>query len=93
MRIYMAHALNFQRREQRQETEVIPGGLALLNLKKAIESGKVPGQTNFYSAIFSDGLHLTESGRQFISMVIFSSLYDRSPVGLPVVKIEGSKAP
>jgi hypothetical protein len=38
-------------------------------------------------------LHLTESGRQFISMVIFSSLYDRSPVGLPVVKIEGSKAP
>lgn len=93
MRIYMAHALNFNAGSKGKKTEVIPGGLALLNLKKAIESGKVPGQTNFYSAIFSDGLHLTETGRQFISMVIFSSLYNQTPVGLPIVKIEGSKAP
>jgi hypothetical protein len=93
MRIYTAHALNFNAGSKGKRTEVIPGGLALLNLKKAIESGKVPGQPNFYSAIFSDGLHLTESGRQFISMVIFSSLYNHSPVGLPIVKIEGSKAP
>lgn len=93
MRIYMAHALNFNAATKGRKTEVIPGGLALLNLKSAIESGKIPGQTNFYTAIFSDGLHLTESGRQFISMVIFASLYNRSPVGLPVVKIEGSKPP
>jgi len=93
MRIYMAHALNFNAATKGKKTEVIPGGLALLNLKNAIESGKVPGQRNFYSAIFNDGLHLTESGRQFISMVIFSSLYNQSPVGLPIVKIEGSKAP
>jgi hypothetical protein len=93
MRIYMAHALNFNAGSKGRKTEVIPGGLGLLNLKQAIETGKVPGQTNFYKAIFSDGLHLTESGRQFISMVIFSSLYNRSPVGLPVVKIPGAKAP
>jgi hypothetical protein len=93
MRVYMAHALNFNAATKGKKTEVIPGGLGMLNLKKAIETGKVPGQTNFYRAIFSDGLHLTEGGRLFISTVIFSSLYNQSPVGLPIVKIEGSKPP
>jgi hypothetical protein len=93
MRIYMAHAANFNAESRGKKAEVIPGGLALLNLKRAIETGKVPGQTNFYTAVFSDGLHLTESGRQFISLVIYAALYDRSPVGLPIAKIEGAKPP
>jgi hypothetical protein len=93
MQIYMAHSLNFNALTKGKVSEVIPSGLALMNLKKAIESGKVPGIKNFFSATFSDDLHLTEAGRQFVGMVIFSSLYNQSPVGLPIVQIPGSKAP
>jgi hypothetical protein len=93
MRIYLAHALNFNAATKGKKTEVIPGGLALINLKKAFDAGKVPGLTDFFATNFSDDLHLSEAGRQFIGMVIFSTLYNQSPVGLPIVKIEGTKAP
>jgi hypothetical protein len=93
MRIYVAHSLNFNALTKGKKSAVIPGGLALINLKQAIEGGRVPGLTNFYAATYSDDLHLTEAGRQFIGMVIFATLYDRSPVGLPVVSIPGSKPP
>jgi hypothetical protein len=92
MRIYLAHALNFNAATKGKKTEVIPGGLALINLKKAFDAGKVPGLTDFFATNFSDDLHLSEAGRQFIGMVIFSQLYNQSPVGLPIVKI-GDKAP
>jgi hypothetical protein len=92
MRIYMAHALNFNAATRGRKTEVIPGGLALINLKQAFDAGKVPGLTNFFATNFGDDLHLSEAGRQFIGMVIFSHLYNRSPVGLPIVKI-GDQAP
>ena len=87
MRIYIAHSLNFNALTKDQKSEVIPGGLALLNLKNAFDAEKVPGLTDFFATNFSDDLHLTENGRQFIGMVIFATLYDQSPVGLPVVKI------
>jgi hypothetical protein len=80
MQIYIAHASNFNAGTKGRKTEVIPGGLALINLKKAFEAKKVPGLTNFFEANFSDDLHLTEAGRQFIGMVIFSTLYNQSPV-------------
>jgi hypothetical protein len=87
MQIYITHAHNFNAGTKGRKTEVVPGGLALINLKKAFEAGKVPGLSNFFSANFSDDLHLTEAGRQFIGMVTFASLYNQSPVGLPIVKI------
>jgi hypothetical protein len=87
MRIYLAHALNFNAATKAKKTEVIPGGLALINLKKAFDAGKVPGLKDFFATNFSDDLHLSEAGRQFIGMVIFSTLYNQSPVGLPIVKI------
>jgi hypothetical protein len=92
MRIYLAHALNFNAATRGKKTEVIPGGLALINLKQAFDAGKVPGSKDFFATNFSDDLHLSEAGRQFIGMVIFSTLYNQSPVGLPIVKI-GDKAP
>jgi hypothetical protein len=92
MRIYLAHALNFNAEIKGKKTEVIPGGLALINLKKAFDANKIPGLKDFFSTNFSDDLHLSESGRQFIGMVIFATLYNRSPVGLPIVKI-GDKRP
>jgi hypothetical protein len=70
MRIYIAHALNFNAATEGKKTEVIPGGLALINLKKAFDAGKVPGLTDFFATNFSDDLHLSEAGRQFIGMVI-----------------------
>jgi hypothetical protein len=88
MRIYLAHALNFNAEIKGKKTEVIPGGLALINLKKAFDANKIPGLKDFFSTNFSDDLHLSESGRQFIGMVIFATLYNRSPVGLPIVKID-----
>jgi hypothetical protein len=87
MRIYMAHASNFNGATKGKKAEVVPSALALINLKRAFDAGKVPGLTNFFSTNYSDDLHLTEAGRQFIGMVIFASLYNQSPVGLPIVKI------
>ena len=87
MRIYIAHSLNFNALTKDKKSEVIPGGLALLNLKNAFDAKKVPDLTDFFATNFSDDLHLTENGRQFIGMLIFATLYDQSPVGLPVVKI------
>ncbi len=50
---------------------------------------KVPGLSgaDYFKTNFSDDLHASEAGRQFIGMVIFSTLYNQSPVGLPIVKI------
>lgn len=87
MRIYIAHSLNFNALTKDKKSEVIPGGLALINLKKAFDAKKVLGLTDFFATNYADDLHLTENGRQFIGMVIFATLYDKSPVGLPVVKI------
>ncbi len=87
MRYYIAHSLNFNALTKDKKSEVIPGGLALMNLKKAFDAKKVPGLTDFFATNFSDDLHLTENGRQFIGMVIFAALYDQTPVSLPVVEI------
>ncbi len=92
MRIYMVHALNYNAGTKGRKTAVIPGGLGLMNLKKAFDAKKVPGNPNFFLFNYNDDLHLTEAGRQFIGMVIYSTLYDKSPVGLPIVKI-GDNAP
>jgi hypothetical protein len=84
---YVTHALNFNAQTPGKKAEVVPGGLALINLKKAVESGKVPGMTNFFSSNFEDDLHVNMNGRYFIGLVTFASLYSQNPVGLPVVKI------
>jgi hypothetical protein len=87
MRGYIAHALNFNAQTQGKKAEVIPGGLALNNLKKAVDSGKVPGMTDFFPSNFDDSLHVNANSRYFIGLVTFAALYNQSPVGLPVVGI------
>ncbi len=87
MRIYMAHSLNFNALTKDRKSEVIAGGLALINLKKAFDEQRIPDLTDFFATNYADDLHLTENGRQFIGMVIFATLYDKSPVGLPIVSI------
>lgn len=88
--VYLAHALNFQRARPGARVGVIPGGLALVGLKHAVDAGRVPGMTGFFPSLFADGLHLTAAGRYFIGLVHYACLYGRSPVGLPVVGAAGS---
>jgi hypothetical protein len=64
---------------------LIPGGLALRNLKKEIEAGQVPGWTAFAPSIFDQGgtdIHLTAAGRWFITLVFYSCMFKKSPIGI-----------
>lgn len=89
MPVYLAHALKFQQARPGVRVGVIPGGLALVSLKHAVEAGRVPGMTGFFSSLFADGIHLTGAGRYFIGLVHYACLYGRSPVGLPAVGTNG----
>ncbi|MBV9864975.1 MAG: carbohydrate-binding protein [Abitibacteriaceae bacterium] len=90
MRVYVAHALNFANERPDSGVRVVPGGLALINLKHAIEAGKVPGMTDFFPANFDDDLHLSMAGRYFIGLVHFATLYGQNPVGLPLAGINNT---
>ena len=64
---------------------VLPAGLALRNLKHAIEGGTIPGLSNFYTATFGNNgtdLHLAPAGRYFVSLVWYGALFQRDPSGL-----------
>ena len=60
---------------------LIPGGPALVRLKKAIESGAIPGMSDFNAEIFADNVHLTRPGRYLIALVHYASLYGETPEG------------
>jgi hypothetical protein len=60
---------------------VIPAGLALVNLKRAIEAGKVPGIHDFFGQHFADELHLSAKGQYLVSLVFYSCLYKQSAEG------------
>ncbi len=60
---------------------IVPSGLALIELKRQVEAGKVPGITNFYAQHFSDDLHLSEKGQYLVALVFYSCLYRQSPEG------------
>jgi hypothetical protein len=62
---------------------IVPGGLALVNLKAAIEAGRLPGYSDFFGQIFQAGgtdIHLTRPGAYFISLVFYSVMFQSSPV-------------
>src|SRR5260221_9892916 len=63
---------------------IIPGGLALRNLKKEIEAGRVDGFSAFAPSIFDQGgtdIHLTAPGRWFITLVFYACMFKQTPVG------------
>jgi hypothetical protein len=90
MRTYVTHKLNFSNERPDAGVQVVPGGLALINLKRAVEAGKVPGMTDFFAANFDDDIHLSGAGRYFIGLVHFASLYRQNPVGLPLVGLNNT---
>ena len=64
---------------------IVPGGLALVTLKHAIEDGQVPGITDFFGTLFQDGgndIHLTTAGQYFITLVFYGCMFQQSPEGL-----------
>lgn len=64
---------------------IIPGGLALLALKQAVDAGEVPGITSFFDAFFLDGgadIHLTAPGAYMISLVFYASMFQTDPASL-----------
>lgn len=64
---------------------IIPAGLALLRLKKAIEAGLVPGVNDFFGKLFQAGgadIHTTSAGAYFVSLVFYACMFQASPQGL-----------
>jgi hypothetical protein len=53
--------------------------LALVELKRQIDAGLVPGFTDFFGSIFADEVHLTVPGQYLISLVFYSCLYRQTP--------------
>lgn len=64
---------------------IVPGGLALVALKRAIEAGQVPGMSDFFSSIFQDAGtndHTTPAGAYYITLVFYACMFQKTPVGL-----------
>jgi hypothetical protein len=60
---------------------IVPGGLALVNLKRAIEAGQVPGIKDFFATQFHDEGHLSGKGAYLIGLVHYVCIYKRNPAG------------
>ncbi|MES4792703.1 MAG: hypothetical protein C4321_06670, partial [Chloroflexota bacterium] len=62
---------------------IIPGGLALAELKTEIESGRAPGMTDFFAEVFQSptDFHMTSKGAYLIALVHYACLYRANPQG------------
>ena len=73
---------------------IVPVGLALLNLKHAVEAGNVHNiaTTDFFSTIFDGGVHLSDVGAYFDALVFYACLFQTSPVGLMQTDLPSAEA-
>lgn len=60
---------------------IIPGGLALLELKRQIEAGMVPGYSDFFTSMFEDEVHVNVPAQYLVALVFYSCMYRQSPEG------------
>ncbi len=60
----------------------LPAGAVLAMLVERTARGEVPGLRT--EALFSDDVHLTPLGSYFMSLVVFATLFERSPAGAAV---------
>jgi len=67
--------------EGKRPLRLVPGGPALVRLKKAMAQGGIPGMSDFNAEIFSDNIHLTRQGRYLVALVHYACLYGESPEG------------
>jgi hypothetical protein len=61
--------------------KIVPAGPALVELKRQIDAGKVPGMTDLFKDAFSDDLHLNSKGAYLVSLVHYASIFNESPEG------------
>lgn len=61
---------------------VIPAGQGLARLHDSMVAGKVPGYT-MAEELFTDDIHLINTGYYFVACVMYSVIHKKSPVGLP----------
>ena len=61
--------------------QLIPAGQALAKLHDEIEAGNVPGMRSIRD-FFSDGIHLNDLGKYFVSLVKFATIYDADAADL-----------
>ena len=93
-RVYLQAAMNVQKmRPLSPPVAVIPGGFALINLKHAMEEGRLPGygKGDFFEKTFDDGIHLSDLGRYFVGLVHYACIYDKNPVGIPTFPLGKDK--
>jgi hypothetical protein len=62
--------------------DFLPAGALLAALVERVMRGDVPGLRT--EALFSDDVHLSPLGSYFVSLVVFATLFERSPAGAAV---------
>jgi hypothetical protein len=60
---------------------IVPAGAAIVELKRRIEAGQVPGISSIRE-IYSDDIHLTSKGMYLVALVHFATLYSKNPAGM-----------
>lgn len=60
---------------------IVPAGLALLELKRQMDSGAIGGLSDFFASMFEDEEHLRAPAQYLVSLVFYSCLYRQSPEG------------
>lgn len=66
----------------REVVQLLPAGQAMALLSDEVAAGRVPGISDM-GAFFSDDIHLSEKGENFIALVHLAAITGRSPEGLP----------
>ncbi|MFQ3678860.1 MAG: hypothetical protein SNJ74_13075, partial [Fimbriimonadaceae bacterium] len=56
-----------------QTRNIVPGGLGLLNLRRAL------GSPTFFEDHFADDIHLGDRGRYLVSLVFYAALFGEKP--------------
>lgn len=60
---------------------IVPGGLALKELKRQMDAGSIAGLSDFFNTMFEDEEHLRVPAQYLVSLVFYSCLYRQSPEG------------
>lgn len=72
---------------------LIPAGQTLAATTRAAEAGLVPGLTT-RQGLFTDDIHLNDTGHYLVALTHYATLYHRDPTGLPhaLTRADGSAA-
>lgn len=80
-------------RRSGQPIYLIPAGQVMAAVTRAAESGAIPGMTR-RQELFSDDIHLNDTGHYLVALTHYATLYHRDPTGLPhaLTRADGTAA-